>query len=149
MGQAGRASPTNSAARSASTRRRSWPKARSSWPTAPATPAPAAGSPALDAKTGNELWRWYAIPKPGEPGSETWKDKNNAWKTGGGGLWQTGSYDPVNKLTIWGTGNPVPLYDPQSRPGDNLYTNSVVALDVNTGKLVWYYPVPAERLVGL
>ncbi len=94
---------------------------------------------ALDARTGNELWRWYAIPKPGEPGSETWKDKNNAWKTGGGGLWQTGSYDPVNKLTIWGTGNPVPQYDPQSRPGDNLYTNSVVALDVNTGKLNWYY----------
>jgi alcohol dehydrogenase (cytochrome c) len=94
---------------------------------------------ALDAKTGNELWRWYAIPKPGEPGSETWKDKNNAWKTGGGGLWQTGSYDPETKLTIWGTGNPVPQYDPTSRPGDNLYTNSVVALDVNTGKLQWYF----------
>src|SRR6195256_2318038 len=93
----------------------------------------------LDAKTGNELWRWYVIPKPGDPGSETWKDKNNAWKTGGGGLWQTGSYDPVNKLTIWGTRNPVPQYDPQSRPGDNLYTNSAVALDVNTGKLTWYY----------
>jgi alcohol dehydrogenase (cytochrome c) len=94
---------------------------------------------ALDARTGNELWRWYAIPKPGEPGSETWKDKNNAWKTGGGGLWQTGSYDPETKLTIWGTGNPVPQYDPTSRPGDNLYTNSVVALDVNTGKLQWYF----------
>jgi alcohol dehydrogenase (cytochrome c) len=94
---------------------------------------------ALDAKTGNELWRWYAIPKPGEPGSETWKDKNNAWKTGGGGLWQTGSYDPETKLTVWGTGNPVPQYDPTSRPGDNLYTNSVVALDVNTGKLQWYF----------
>jgi len=93
----------------------------------------------LDARTGNELWRWYAIPKPGEPGSETWKDKNNAWKTGGGGLWQTGSYDPATKLTIWGTGNPVPQYDPESRPGDNLYTNSVVALDVETGKLVWHY----------
>ncbi len=93
----------------------------------------------LDAKTGDELWRWYVIPKPGDPGSETWKDKNNAWKTGGGGVWQTGSYDPVNKLTIWGTGNPVPMYDPQSRPGDNLYTDSVVALDVNNGKLIWYY----------
>jgi alcohol dehydrogenase (cytochrome c) len=93
----------------------------------------------LDARTGNELWRWYAIPKPGEPGSETWKDKNNAWKTGGGGLWQTGSYDPATKLTIWGTGNPVPQYDPTSRPGDNLYTNSVVAVDVNTGKLQWYF----------
>ena len=67
---------------------------------------------ALDAKTGDELWRWYVIPKPGDPGSETWKDKNNAWKTGGGGVWQTGSYDPVNKLTIWGTGNPVPMYRP-------------------------------------
>jgi alcohol dehydrogenase (cytochrome c) len=61
------------------------------------------------------------------------------WKTGGGGLWQTGSYDPVNKLTIWGTGNPVPEFDPQARPGDNLYTNSAVALDVNTGMLVWYF----------
>src|SRR5712671_1643018 len=56
---------------------------------------------ALDIKTGNELWRWYAVPAPGQPGSETWKDKNNAWKTGGGGLWQTGSYDPETKLTIW------------------------------------------------
>ncbi len=93
----------------------------------------------LDAKTGDELWRWYVIPKPGDPGSESWKDKNNAWKTGGGGVWQTGSYDPANKLTIWGTGNPVPMYDPQSRPGDNLYTDSVVALDVDNGKLVWYY----------
>jgi alcohol dehydrogenase (cytochrome c) len=93
----------------------------------------------LDARTGNELWRWYVVPKPGEPGSETWKDKTNAWKTGGGGLWQTGSYDPANRLTIWGTGNPVPIYDPQARPGDNLYTDSVVALDVDTGKLVWYY----------
>src|SRR3984885_11196847 len=94
---------------------------------------------ALEARTGKELWRWYAIPKPGDPGSETWKDKNNAWKTGGGGMWQTGSYDPANKLTIWGTGNPVPQYDPQSRPGDNLYTNSAVAIDVNTGKLAWYF----------
>jgi alcohol dehydrogenase (cytochrome c) len=94
---------------------------------------------ALDAKTGNELWRWYVVPKPGEPGSETWKDKNNAWKTGGGGLWQTGSYDPATRLTIWGTGNPVPQYDPESRPGDNLYTNSAVALDIDTGKLAWHY----------
>src|SRR3984893_8527752 len=94
---------------------------------------------ALEARTGKELWRWYVIPKPGDPGSETWKDKNNAWKTGGGGIWQTGSYDPATRLTIWGTGNPVPQYDPQARPGDNLYTNSVVALDIDTRKLVWYY----------
>jgi alcohol dehydrogenase (cytochrome c) len=94
---------------------------------------------ALDAKTGNELWRWYVVPKPGDPGSETWKDKTNAWKTGGGGIWQTGSYDPETKTTIWGTGNPVPIYDPQARPGDNLFTNSVVALDVETGKLKWHF----------
>ncbi len=94
---------------------------------------------ALDARTGNELWRWYAVPRPGEPGSETWKDKNNAWKTGGGGMWQIGSYDPATKLTIWGTGNPVPQYDPESRPGDNLYTNSAVAIDIETGKLVWHF----------
>jgi len=56
---------------------------------------------ALEARTGKELWRWYAIPKPGDPGSETWKDKNNAWKTGGAGLWQTGTYDPATRLTIW------------------------------------------------
>jgi len=94
---------------------------------------------ALDAKTGEEIWRFYVIPKEGDPGSETWKDDHNAWKTGGGGLWQTGSYDPVTKLYIVGTGNPVPIYDPQFRPGDNLYTNSVVAINVDTGKLAWYF----------
>ena len=88
---------------------------------------------ALDARSGKELWRWYAVPAPGEPGSETWKDKNQAWKTGGGGLWQTGSYDPVTRLTIWGTGNPIPQYDPQARPGDNLYTASVIAMKPRTG----------------
>ena len=94
---------------------------------------------ALDARSGKELWRWYAVPKPGEPGSETWKDHNNAWKTGGGGLWQTGSYDPETRLTIWGTGNPIPQYDPQARPGDNLYTNSAVAINIDTGKLAWHF----------
>jgi alcohol dehydrogenase (cytochrome c) len=94
---------------------------------------------ALDVKTGNELWRWYTIPKPGDPGSETWKDDHNAWKTGGGGIWQTGSYDPAANLYIVGTGNPFPIYDPQFRPGDNLYTNSAVALDVATGKVAWHF----------
>jgi alcohol dehydrogenase (cytochrome c) len=94
---------------------------------------------ALDVKTGNELWRFYTVPKPGDPGSESWKDDHNAWKTGGGGLWQTGSYDPSTKLYIVGTGNPFPIYDPQFRPGDNLYTNSVIALNVDTGKLAWYF----------
>ena len=94
---------------------------------------------ALDVRTGSELWRWYVVPKPGDPGSETWKDDHNAWKTGGGGVWQTGSYDPATKLYIFGTGNPYPIYDPQFRPGDNLYTNSAVALNVETGKPAWQF----------
>jgi alcohol dehydrogenase (cytochrome c) len=94
---------------------------------------------ALDVKTGDELWRFYIVPKPGDPGSETWKDDHNAWKTGGGGIWQTGSYDPASNLYIVGTGNPYPIYDPQFRPGDNLYTNSVVAINIATGKLAWHF----------
>ena len=94
---------------------------------------------ALDVETGDELWRWYTIPEPGHPGSETWKDDHNAWKTGGGGVWQTGSYDPEQNLYIFGTGNPYPTYDPEFRPGDNLYTNSAVALDVATGELAWHF----------
>ena len=72
-------------------------------------------------------------------GSESWKDDHNAWKTGGGGIWQTGSYDPASKLYIVGTGNPYPIYDPQFRPGDNLYTDSVIAVNVDTGKLAWHF----------
>jgi alcohol dehydrogenase (cytochrome c) len=94
---------------------------------------------ALDARSGKELWRWYVVPSPEEPGGETWKDNTNAWKTGGGGIWQTGHYDPESRLVIYGTGNPVPQYDPQARPGDNLYTDSAVALNLDTGKLAWYF----------
>jgi len=94
---------------------------------------------ALNADTGQLLWRTYTVPAPGEPGSETWKDKNNAWKHGGGSYWQTGSYDPTTNLTIWGTGQPVPMFDPEYRPGDNLFTNSVVALHASSGKLAWYF----------
>ena len=93
----------------------------------------------LDVTNGEELWRWYAVPEPGEPGSETWKDDHNAWKTGGGGIWQTGSYDPESNLYIFGTGNPYPIYDAEFRPGDNLYTDSVVAVDVATGERAWHF----------
>src|SRR5215467_1474819 len=74
----------------------------------------------LDAATGKRLWQQYTIPAPGEPGSETWKGNTNAWQTGGGAVWVTGTYDPATNQTIWGTGNPVPMFDPTYRPGDNL-----------------------------
>jgi len=94
---------------------------------------------ALDAATGKLAWRKYVIPAPGEPGSETWKDKNNAWQTGGGAMWVTGSYDVATNQVLWGTGNPVPWSDPYYRPGDNLYTNSLISWDPDSGKMNWFF----------
>jgi alcohol dehydrogenase (cytochrome c) len=94
---------------------------------------------ALDAATGKLIWLKHTIPAPGEPGSETWKDKNDTWRTGGGAVWVTGTYDPATHQTIWGIGNPVPMMDPSARPGDNLYTNSAVSYDPDTGKMNWYF----------
>jgi len=94
---------------------------------------------ALDAPTGKLIWLKHTIPAPGEPGSETWKDKNDTWRTGGGAVWVTGTYDPATHQTIWGIGNPVPMMDPSARPGDNLYTNSAVSYDPDTGKMNWYF----------
>jgi alcohol dehydrogenase (cytochrome c) len=94
---------------------------------------------ALDAASGKLAWKRYVVPAPGEPGSETWKDHNNAWQTGGGAMWVTGSYDAVANQIIWGTGNPVPMFDPTYRPGDNLFTNSVISWDPDTGKMNWYF----------
>jgi alcohol dehydrogenase (cytochrome c) len=93
----------------------------------------------LDAATGKRLWRQFTVPAPGEPGSETWKGNTNAWQTGGGAMWVTGTYDPATNQTIWGTGNPVPMFDPFHRPGDNLYTNSAISYDPDTGKMNWYF----------
>jgi alcohol dehydrogenase (cytochrome c) len=92
---------------------------------------------AFDAKTGKELWRFYNIPGPGEPGNETWSGES--WKTGGAGIWNTGAYDAETNLTFWGIGNPAPDGNGNVRLGDNLYTDSVVALDADTGKLKWHY----------
>jgi len=93
----------------------------------------------LDAATGRVLWRKFTIPAPGEPGSETWKGNTNAWETGGGAMWVTGTYDPESNQTFWGTGNPVPMFDPFHRPGDNLYTNSAISWNPETGNMNWYF----------
>src|SRR5882724_10472394 len=94
---------------------------------------------ALDGATGRLLWRKYIVPAPGEPGSETWKDNNNAWQTGGGAMWVTGSYDVATNQVLWGTGNPVPWSDPYYRPGDNLYTASLISWNPDTGNMNWYH----------
>ena len=94
---------------------------------------------AVDAASGRLVWRKYVIPAPGEPGSETWKDNHNAWQTGGGAMWVTGSYDLETDQVLWGTGNPVPWSDPYYRPGDNLFTESLISWNPDTGKMNWYH----------
>ncbi len=92
---------------------------------------------AFDAKTGRHRWRFWTIPGPGEPGNETWE--GDSWKYGGGSTWITGTYDPELDLLYWAVGNPAADFYGGSREGDNLYTESVVALDPDTGKLAWHY----------
>ncbi|MCY4601868.1 MAG: PQQ-binding-like beta-propeller repeat protein, partial [Acidobacteria bacterium] len=109
---------------------------------------------ALDAATGEEVWRFHTIPGPGEPGHETWEPcppnpetycDPEAWKHGGAAAWLTGSYDPELDLIYWGTGNPGPDYNRAQRPGDNLYSCSVVALDADTGEIRWHFQfTPAD-----
>ncbi len=104
---------------------------------------------ALDARTGNELWRWYAIPKPGEPGSETWKDKNNAWKTGGGGLWQTGSYDPGDQAHDLGDRQPGSGIRSDGAPGRQSLHQLRGGARHRDRQARLALPIPAEQLVGL
>ena len=92
---------------------------------------------AFDAVTGKEAWRFYTIPGKGEPGNETWA--GDSWMHGGASVWVTGSYDPETNLTFWGIGNPGPDYNSDKRGGDNLYSDCVVALNADTGKLKWYF----------
>jgi alcohol dehydrogenase (cytochrome c) len=92
---------------------------------------------AFDVKTGRLAWRFYTIPGPGEKGHETWEGES--WKYGGGATWMTGSYDPQLNLVYWGVGNPAADFYGGSRRGSNLYTDCVVALDPDTGKLKWYF----------
>jgi alcohol dehydrogenase (cytochrome c) len=92
---------------------------------------------AYDSRTGDRLWRCYTIPGPGEPGHESWGGAS--WKTGGGPTLVTGSYDPALNLLYWGVGNPGPDWNGDVRPGDNLYTCSLLAIDAATGKQRWYF----------
>ena len=92
---------------------------------------------AYDARTGRQAWKFWTIPGPGEPGHETWS--GDSWKFGGGSSWMTGSYDPDLNLVYWSVGNPAADFYGGSRLGANLYTDSVVALDADTGKLKWHH----------
>ena len=100
---------------------------------------------AIDAETGRRVWRRYTVPRPGEPGSETWPAEprnapnGGAWARGGGTAWITGTYDPELDLVYWGTGNPSPVFDGDGRLGTNLYTSSVIALDPDDGVIRWHY----------
>ena len=92
---------------------------------------------AYDVETGEEVWRFYTIPGPGEPGHDTWQGDD--WEHGGAPVWITGSFDPELNLTYWGVGNPGPDWNASQRPGDNLYSDAVVALNADTGELVWHF----------
>jgi alcohol dehydrogenase (cytochrome c) len=92
---------------------------------------------AFDSETGKPVWHWNAIPGPGEPGHETWA--GDSWKNGGSPIWVSGSYDPQLNAIFWGTGQPSPDFVGDNREGDNLYSDSIVALDLDTGKLKWHF----------
>jgi alcohol dehydrogenase (cytochrome c) len=92
---------------------------------------------AYDSDTGQRKWRFYTVPEPGQPGNETWE--GDSWRTGGAPGWITGAYDSVSNQIFWTTGNPAPSNRGQGRAGDNLYSNTLLALDADTGKLNWRF----------
>jgi alcohol dehydrogenase (cytochrome c) len=92
---------------------------------------------AYDANTGQRKWRFYTVPGPGEPGHDTWEGES--WKIGGAPAWMTGVYDAVTNQLLWTTGNPSPSNRGEGRAGDNLYSNSLLSLDPDTGRLSWYF----------
>ncbi len=99
---------------------------------------------AYDAKTGKEAWRFWTIPGPGEKGNESWP--GDMWQHGGGTTWMPGTYDAALNTVYWGTGNPSPDFDGSVRPGDDLYTSCLLALDPDTGKLKWYFQYSPHNL---
>ena len=94
---------------------------------------------AFDLETGDHVWRCYTVPKPGEPGSETWPADGEAWARGGANCWVTSTFDPETNLLYVGTGNPAPDFDGEVREGDNLFTDSIIAVDVDSGQIRWHY----------
>ena len=96
---------------------------------------------ALDAETGARLWTFFVVPRPGEFGHDTWPQDSNTWELGGGGVWLNGTVDPDLGLVYFSTGNPVPMFGGEIRAGDNLFTASVLALDIETGERRWHYQV--------
>ncbi|MDX1980760.1 MAG: PQQ-binding-like beta-propeller repeat protein [Bryobacteraceae bacterium] len=94
---------------------------------------------AYKASTGERAWRFWTVPRPGEPGSETWQGTALAEFGGGAATWMTGTFDPETNTVFWGTGNPYPAMNGDQRKGDNLYSDSVIALEAATGKLKWHY----------
>lgn len=101
---------------------------------------------ALNATDGKLAWQWWVVPSPGDAGSNTWPSNIDYVKFGGGGVWSRGAADPKLGLVYYGTGNPAPSMGGEVRPGDNLYTASVVALDAKSGKLKWYYQLSHHDL---
>jgi alcohol dehydrogenase (cytochrome c) len=99
---------------------------------------------AFDTQTGKEKWRFWTIPAPGEKGSESWP--GDMYLHGGGTTWMPGTYDPILNTLYWGTGNPSPDYDGSVRPGDDLYTSCLLALDPDTGQLKWYFQFSPHNL---
>ena len=96
---------------------------------------------ALDAETGEPQWTFFVVPRPGEFGHETWPQDSNTWELGGGGVWLVGTVDPDLGMVYFSTGNPVPMFGGEIRAGDNLFTASVLALDIETGERRWHYQV--------
>jgi alcohol dehydrogenase (cytochrome c) len=92
---------------------------------------------AYDIHSGKELWKFHTVPAPGEANNDSWA--GDSWKIGGAAIWNAGAYDADANLVYWGTGNPASAWDGRTRVGDNLYTDSVIALDADTGKLKWHY----------